>query len=138
MMDTIEDFFTIYKRSAWEKHAKSMIDLYDDNVLVFDMWQHGYQAGLKEWSAAIEEWLGSLGGERVNVLFEMVDIHENEGLGWATAIVKFEAIEPYGSILRSMKNRITLGLTRKEGRWKVLHQHTSAPINDELNAIFKF
>lgn len=137
-MHTIQDFFTIYKRSAWDKDAKSMIELYDDNVLVFDMWQHGYQAGLKEWSAAIEEWLGSLGAERVNVLFEMVDVHESGGLGWASAVVRYEAVTADNSILRSMKNRITLGLIKKEGRWKVMHQHTSAPIDDELNAVFDF
>src|SRR5690606_30711314 len=127
-MHTIQDFFTIDKRSAWDKDAKSMIELYDDNVLVFDMWQHGYQAGLKEWSAAIEEWLGSLGAERVNVLFEMVDVHESGGLGWARAVVRYEAVTADNSILRSMKNRITLGLIKKEDRWKVMHQHTSAPI----------
>jgi ketosteroid isomerase-like protein len=137
-MNTIQDFFTIYKRSAWEKDAKSMIDLYDNDVLVFDMWQYGYQAGLKDWSAAIENWLGSLGEERVHVLFEMVDIRVGEELGWASAIVKYEAMMGDNSVLRSMTNRLTLGLIKKEGRWKVLHQHTSAPINDELNAIFDF
>lgn len=137
-MRTIQDFFTIYKRSAWDKDPKSMIELYDDNVLVFDLWQQSYQVGLMEWSAAIEEWLGSLGKERVNVQFEMIDVHESEGLGWASAVVKYEALTADNSILRSMKNRITLGLIKKGGGWKVLHQHTSAPISDELNAIFEF
>lgn len=137
-MDTIKDFFTIYKRSAWEKDAKSMIELYDDNVLVFDLWEHGYQVGLKNWSAAIEDWLGSLGTESVNVQFDMVDIHEGEELGWATAVVQFEEVTYDNHILRSMKNRMSLGLVKKEGQWKVQHQHTSAPISDELSALFDF
>lgn len=137
-MQTIQDFFTIYQRSAWEKDPGSMIELYDDNVLVFDLWEKGYQEGLKDWSAAIEDWLGSLGPERVRVMFEMVDIRESGTLGLASAIVKYEAITVDNSILRSMKNRITLGLTKKDGKWRVMHQHSSAPIDDELSAVLDF
>ena len=53
-MKQVEDFFTIYKQSAWEKDTTAMISLYDDNVLIFDMWDHGYQTGLNEWSGEIK------------------------------------------------------------------------------------
>jgi hypothetical protein len=79
-MKKIQDYFTIYKQSAWEKDTKSMVDLYHNNVVIFDMWNHGYQTGLAAWSEIINGWLGSLGEEKVNVIFDMIDIHEMRSL----------------------------------------------------------
>ena len=115
-----------------------MIGLYDDNVVIFDMWDRGYQTGLAEWSAEIKNWLGSLGEEKVKVSFEMTKVQEAGDSAFASALVSFEAIAVDDTVLRSMKNRITLGLVRKNDRWKVVHQHTSAPVNGELKAILDF
>lgn len=137
-MKKIQDYFTIYKQSAWEKDTESMIGLYDDNVVIFDMWQEGYQTGLAEWSIAIKDWLGSLGEENVNVIFEMIEIHEGDNVGFGSALVTFQAISIDNTIIRSMKNRITLGFVKERDLWKVVHQHTSAPINSDLEAILEF
>ncbi|GHN01821.1 hypothetical protein WSM22_33100 [Cytophagales bacterium WSM2-2] len=137
-MKNIQDFFTIYKQSAWEKDTASMIGLYDDNVVIFDMWEHGYQTGLTEWSVVIKDWLGSLGEEKVNVLFEMTEIHESESVGFGNALITYQAISNGNVVVRSMKNRITLGFIKKKDVWKVVHQHTSAPLNSELKAILNF
>ena len=45
-----------------------MINLYDEDVLIFDMWEKGFSSGLNEWSAIITEWLSSLKEEKVKVL----------------------------------------------------------------------
>jgi ketosteroid isomerase-like protein len=137
-MKTIQDYFTIYKQSVWKKDPNSMIGLYDDNVVIFDMWKHGYQTGLTEWSAVIKDWLGSLGQENVNVIFDMIEIHEGHDVGFGSALVTFQAISTDHTIIRSMKNRITLGFIMKNDVWKVVHQHTSAPINSDLEAILNF
>lgn len=137
-MKNIKDFFTTYKLSAWEKDADHMIELYDDNVVIFDMWEQGYQTGLNEWSIAIKNWLGSLGEEKVNVMFEMIEIHEGHNAGFGSALVTFQAIAIDNTIIRSMRNRITLGFIKKNDVWKVIHQHTSAPINSSLEAILNF
>ena len=137
-MKKIQDYFTIYKLSAWEKDTESMIGLYDDNVVIFDMWKQGYQTGLTEWSIVIKDWLDSLGQENVNVIFEMIEIHEGQNVGFGSALITFQAISIGNTIIRSMKNRITLGFIKENDLWKVIHQHTSAPINSELEAILKF
>lgn len=137
-MKRIQDYFTIYKQSAWEKNTESMIGLYDDNVVIFDMWEKGHQTGLTEWSLAIKDWLGSLGEEKVNVIFEMIEIHEGDTVGFGSAIITFQAISISNIIIRSMKNRITLGFIKNNDTWKVVHQHTSAPINSDLEAILNF
>jgi ketosteroid isomerase-like protein len=137
-MKTPQDFFTIYKQSAWDKDSETVIGLYDDNVVIFDMWMHGYQKGLASWSAVIKDWLGSLGDEKVNVIFEMIEIHEGHEVGFASALINYQAISSDKTILRSMKNRITIGFTRHRDEWKVVHQHTSSPIDSELKAILNF
>lgn len=132
------DFFTIYKQTAWNKDIESMIALYDNGVLIYDMWATGYQTGLVEWSGVIKDWLSSLGEEKVNVIFEMINVHESGDVGFGSALVSYQAIAPDTTILRSMKNRITIGFHKKNDVWKVIHQHTSAPINDALTAILDF
>lgn len=134
----IEEFFQIYQTSAWRKDTRAMIDLYDEQAVIFDMWDQGYQLNSVEWAKSIEDWLGSLGDEKVNVEFEMVRIHQSGNTGFASALIQFQAISREGFILRRMKNRITLGFSKVEAGWKVVHQHTSAPIrSDELTAILE-
>ncbi|MTI41546.1 YybH family protein [Fulvivirga lutimaris] len=132
----IEDFFKIYKESAWNKDSVSMISLYDQHAVIFDMWDKGSISNEKEWAGLIEDWLGSLGDERVNVDFEILKIQESGAVGFATALISFQAISKKGKVLRSMKNRITVGFSKYENQWKVIHQHTSAPVSSEdLSAI---
>lgn len=137
-MKSPQDYFTIYKQSAWDKDAESMIALYHDNVVIFDMWNQGYQTGLTEWSNVIKDWLGSLGEEKVNVFFEMTEIHEGSDVGFGSALITYQAISTSNTILRSMKNRVTLGFIKQKDEWKVIHQHTSAPINFNLEGILNF
>lgn len=132
----IEDFFKIYQNAAWEKDTKSMINLYHEETIIFDMWDQGYIANSSEWTKIITDWLGSLGDEKVKVEFEMINIHQSDNIGFASALIQFQAISGEGLILRSMKNRITLGFKKFEEGWKVIHQHTSAPISSNgLTAI---
>jgi ketosteroid isomerase-like protein len=137
-MKRLHDYFIIYKQAAWDKDIERMIRLYDDDVIIYDMWANGYQTGLTEWSGVIKDWLGSLGEENVNVIFEMIEIHESGDVGFASALITYQAISADDTILRSMRNRLTIGCQKKNDMWKVIHQHTSAPINSDLVAILNF
>ena len=134
-LENIADFFPRYKKAAWEKNVSDMISLYDDEVLIFDMWGKGFVGGIAEWSKVINDWLTSLKEEKVNVIFEMIQIQESELIAFASALIQFQAISVDGKIMRSMKNRISIGFVKKNGFWKVKHQHTSAPIDSNLKAI---
>ena len=91
-----------------------MIRLYDENVVVFDMWNKGHYLGLIEWSNIIKQWLGSLKEERVNVIFEMMEIQNGENVSFASSLIIYQAISTDNKIIRSMRNRITLGFTKTE------------------------
>lgn len=137
-MKQLKDFFLLYKQYAWEKDIENMIGLYDENVVIFDLWEHGNQKGLPDWSDMICDWLNPLEQEKVNVIFELIEIHSEGNIGFASAVVHYEAISNENTVVRSMKNRITLGFIKNKGAWKVVHQHTSAPINSDLKAILNF
>jgi ketosteroid isomerase-like protein len=137
-MKQLQEYFTIYVQAAWDKDIESMIRLYDHNVVIYDMWTNGYQTGLTEWSGVIKTWLSSLGEERVKVTFEMIKIHESGDIGFASALITYQAMSADNAILRSMKNRVTIGFHKEKDMWKVIHQHTSAPINSKLVAILDF
>ena len=135
-IENVSDFFNCYKKAAWDKDSSGMINLYDDKVTIFDMWGvKGFSSGLNEWSFIITDWLTSLKEERVNVTFDRIEIQEDENIAFACALIQFQAISTDHRVLRSMKNRITLGFVRADGLWKVKHQHTSAPIDSNLKAI---
>ncbi|WP_232424876.1 YybH family protein [Algoriphagus resistens] len=136
MMKEIEEFFSAYKNAVWQKNASALLKLYDAEVVQFDMWDRGYYSTLQEWAPEIGNWLGSLGEEKVKVDFEMIKIRQSDSIGFASGLIKFQAISSQGTILRSMKNRITIGFSRFEEGWKVVHQHISAPVASEnLTAI---
>jgi hypothetical protein len=52
-MKNPHDFFTIYKQTAWNKDIGSMIVLYADEVMIYDMWAKGYQTDLFMWSPKV-------------------------------------------------------------------------------------
>lgn len=132
----VSDFFSCYKKAAWDKDISGMIALYDETVTIFDMWgDKGFCSGLVDWSVEITDWLSSLGDEKVEVSFEMIEIQESEPIAFASALIQFQAISTNKEVLRSMKNRITLDFVKVEDLWKVRHQHISAPIDSDLSAI---
>ena len=135
-MVEIDDFFKSYESAAWHKDAGAMLDLYAEDALIFDMWNKGSYQNHSQWADLISNWLNSLGQEKVKVNFEMVNIRQSGDVGFATAFIQFQAISTEGVVLRSMKNRITLGFIKTDNAWKVIHQHTSAPISSkDLGAI---
>jgi ketosteroid isomerase-like protein len=132
----IEEFFKLYQHSVWYKNSSTMINLYDEQAVIFDMWNEGYNVNPSAWAKTIANWFGSLGEEKVKVEFEMIKIHQSQDVGFASALIRFQAISTEGAVLRSMRNRITLGFSKSAAGWKVIHQHTSAPINSNgLTAI---
>ena len=134
----IEDFFTIYQTAAWNKDSTAMINLYDQQAVMFDTWDRGYISDPSEWTYIIEDWLNSLGDEKVKVEFDMINIHQSDNIAFASALIQYQAISKEGEVIRSMKNRITIGLLKREDGWKVIHQHMSAPVSsDDLTAILK-
>jgi ketosteroid isomerase-like protein len=73
-----------------------------------------------------------------DVKFEDVQADGGQDLTLVSAIVSYASISAEGRELRSMQNRLTWALTRREGAWKIVHEHTSAPVGfDDLKAVLR-
>ena len=124
-------FFEAYKSSVLNKQVDKLMDLYDEDLIAFDLWGRWSYVGEGPWRGMNEEWLGSLGSESVVVEFDDINAVYGAEISAAYATVTYKARSETGEILRSMQNRLTWVARQKNGTWKIVHQHTSAPIDPE-------
>ncbi|GHD63111.1 YybH family protein [Jeongeupia chitinilytica] len=118
-----------YKAAVYAKDVDAFAALYADDVLIFDMWGAWSVRGLNAWRDSARGWFDSLGEERV-----VVDILQAQSTRAGTlivghAVLTFTATAADGQILRSQSNRLTMALKRVEDTWKIIHEHTSAPLD---------
>ena len=128
-MKEIEDLLLTYKTAVFEKDVETYASIFDDHVVVFDMWEKWSCQGLEDWCQMAKEWFSSLGAVKDCVDFEMVNIEASESLAMVTAFMKFTAVSDKGEALRYLQNRLTWVIRKQKNGWKIIHQHTSSPID---------
>jgi uncharacterized protein (TIGR02246 family) len=119
-----------YAATVYAKDVDGHLGLYDEDVHLFDAWDDFESRGIEALRRTTEQWFGSLGDERVRVTIQDVEIVTGGDVAFAHAAVVFAGEAATGERLRAMKNRFTFGL-RREGRWRIVHQHSSLPISFE-------
>ena len=117
-----------YQAAVLAKDAEALIDLYTQDVRVFDAWGVWSHEGAPAWRKAVQRWFASLAGESVSVGAEDVRVAGAQDFAMVSAIVTYAGISATGERLRSMQNRLTWVLTRRGEAWKIAHEHTSAPV----------
>ena len=129
-MNSPQDFTKAYTDAVRNKKVKDFVDLYDANVLVFDLWDDWQMKGVQDCKDMAEEWFSSLREEYVQTTFSDVQIVESADLAFLTCLVRFAGHSAEGKELRFLDERMSVTLRRiSSGQWKVIHQHTSAPID---------
>lgn len=133
----IDAFFERYAAAVRTKDVDAMLQLYADDVRVFDAWGVWSCDGARAWRESIAGWFSSLGSECVRVTFDDVRTIEEGDLWHASAIVTYAAVSPSGEALRALQNRLTWVL-RAQPSPRIVHEHTSAPIGvDDMKAILR-
>ncbi|RZF31296.1 DUF4440 domain-containing protein [Paraburkholderia sp. UYCP14C] len=117
-----------YQGAVLAKDVDAFIALYDRDAVIFDMWGTWSYNGIASWRAMAEGWFGSLGGERVIVNFSDAQTVVAADLAVVHAFATYQAVNADGQELRSMDNRLTMTLRQQADGWKIVHQHTSSPI----------
>jgi uncharacterized protein (TIGR02246 family) len=117
-----------YREAVHAKDVDAFCAIFDDDVRVFDMWGAWSHDGIDSWREMAVGWFGSLGDELVRVQFDDVQTVVGEDVAVVSAFVTFAGLSADGEELRSMNNRLTWGLRKSGGAWKVAHEHTSAPV----------
>ncbi|HVU58522.1 MAG TPA: SgcJ/EcaC family oxidoreductase [Puia sp.] len=127
-MKEIESLLETYKTAVFQKDVDAFVSIFDEDVRIFDMWEWVY-AGLAPWRKMAESWFGSLDTERVVVSFEDVRIQTGDEMAVVSAFARFAAISENGEELRYLQNRLTWVVQNKGGVWKIIHEHTSGPVD---------
>ena len=117
-----------YEAAVFARDVEAFMRLYQPAVRVFDTWGVWLYEGAPSWQIAVEGWFASLGSERVKVRFAEVQIAGDQALATVSAIVTYAAESVDGEPLRSMQNRITWVLRESGHVFRIVHEHTSAPI----------
>jgi uncharacterized protein (TIGR02246 family) len=130
--------FDAYKAAVLARDVDALVALYDREVCVFDLWGKWSHHGVDAWREMIVGWFDSLGTERVVVGWDDIDTLASGDLATAHAVVTYQGVSAEGQPLRAMQNRLTWVLRQKSGAWKIVHEHTSAPLDPEtMKAILK-
>jgi ketosteroid isomerase-like protein len=126
-----------YKRAIYEKDVTAFLGLYHQEARVFDTWGVWSYEGVVERRKVVEQWFSSLGEERVVVTIDRVQATAVQELATLSARVIYAAVSAAGDELRAMQNRLTWVLKSQGGAWKIIHEHTSVPIGDDLRGMLR-
>jgi uncharacterized protein (TIGR02246 family) len=124
-----------YQAAVFAKDVDAFVALYDQDVCVFDLWGEWSYNGVEAWRALVNDWFGSLGAERVVVDMDGVQTMVAQDVAVAHAFVTYKGVSAEGEELRVMQNRLTWALKQTEGAWKIVHEHSSAPVDAETSKV---
>jgi uncharacterized protein (TIGR02246 family) len=124
-----------YKAAVFAKDVDAFVGLYDQDACVFEMWGVWSYTSIAAWRELVADWFGALGSERVIVAMHDVHTIVVPDLAVAYAFVTYTGVSAEGQELRAMQNRLTWALKPQNGMWKIVHEHTSAPINVETSKV---
>ncbi|MEO6876528.1 MAG: SgcJ/EcaC family oxidoreductase [Opitutaceae bacterium] len=116
-----------YRAAALAKDVDAFLALYDDHVCMFDLWTEWSYEGIDALRGMVTAWFGSLGNERISVEFSDVRTTVSPDLAMLHAFLSFTSLATDDTKLRAISNRLTWVLQPREGAWKIVHEHTSAP-----------
>lgn len=128
-MNAIESLLDTYKNAVLQKDPDAFASIFDEDVRVFDMWERWSYKGLAAWRDMAKGWFGGMGTDRDVVSFDDIQVQAADDMAVLTAIVRFTAVSEKGEELRFLEERLTWIAKRKGGVWKVIHQHTSSPVD---------
>lgn len=121
-----------YQRAVRGRDVDAFMQLYAPEVRVFDTWGTWSHEGRDTWRKMIQGWFQSLGtGEQVDVRVSDLRVTGGSNVAVATAAFTYAALTPEGRELRAMVNRLTWALALQDEGWRIVHEHTSVPVDFE-------
>ena len=127
-----------YSRFVRYKDYEGFIGQYAPNLINYDLWQAATYNTMLSWQTNIKKWFDGLGDEYVTVTFRDITVYESTNTAFLHGIISFQGHSKEGNVLRAMDNRLSWGLIYLENGWKIVHEHTSLPIDTvTMHPVFK-
>ena len=130
----LQQVMDAYQDAVYARNVPAFMALYDGQVRVFDLWET-WVYDRAAWQGAATQWFGSLGNERVAVVWSEVQTHAGAEIATLSALITYQGVSGEGQTLQAMQNRLTWVLTRRGEGWKIVHEHTSAPVSGETSKV---
>jgi uncharacterized protein (TIGR02246 family) len=129
-MNELKQMFETYKTAVLDKDEKAFLTLYHPEFMGFDMWGEWIKTP-ESLRLMVNEWFSSLKSERVHVEFSEIREVIGKDIATAHAIARYTAVASQGEYLRHLDNRLTWVAKKDNDSWKIVHEHTSAPIDPQ-------
>lgn len=128
---TFDETLRCYAEAVFNKDIEKFLSIYDNHVYIFDTWNQWMINGINALNKMVEVWFGSLGKEKVSVTFTQLNTNESEGQTVWIGEVAYTAIDENNKIIRSISNRMTWVMKKGNDGFKIIHEHSSLPIDME-------
>ena len=118
-----------YVTAVRERDIAAFMSLYAPGVRIFDAWDAWEYRGAEQWQKPISAWLASHESEKLRVTFDDVIVHGSQTDVVVVALVTYARVSADGSLLGAIRNRLTWFLQVRDGRARIIHEHTSVPVD---------
>lgn len=129
--DAVMQVLQAYSDAVAARDVEAFLALYDDDVHLFDMWDHYEVVGKDAWRELVVDWFGAHPGEALEARFDDVSAVTGQDVAFARMAMTFAIVAPGGELSYEQAHRLTLGLQRRDGVWRIVHEHSSMPISNE-------
>jgi uncharacterized protein (TIGR02246 family) len=119
-----------YQAAVLAKDVAAFVSIYADDARIFELWGT-WEHDLLSWREMAQGWFAFLGDQRSVVTAHDVRTQVSGDMALLTASLTYTAVDAGGQHLRSLDNRLSWVLRQRDGRWQVVHEHTSAPLAHE-------
>ena len=120
-----------YRSAVRAKDADAFMRLYDDHARIFDAWDTWSYEDAGAWRKSVEDWFSSVDTPGIEVRMDDVRVASDQGLAIVDAMITYAGVSAEGKELHSLQNRITWALKLAGNDWKIIHEHTSIPVDFE-------
>jgi ketosteroid isomerase-like protein len=132
---TAREMLARYAGAIHALDPQAVLSLYDKDVVVFDAWNAWSYEGLDAWSAAVQRWLGRADAQQ---RFDAQDVRATGDADFIAvhAMARYSELAGDGSVRGAIDNRLGWVIRRTPAGWKIVHEHTSAPVDFETMKAF--
>lgn len=129
-MRTPETVLERYSEAVRTLDKDAMLALYSPQMRVFDMMAPFELRGPEGFANRIESWFSEVDAKDARAEASDVEVRTADGLASMTMFMRYSDAGENGE-RRSMTNRLTWILEQEGDDWKIIHEHTSVPLNEE-------